>query len=177
MQTINMEKGQTIDLKKEDWASIAKIRVGLGWDVSEWKTMDLDLFVVRKSDKKVAYFNERNALTGVLLSEDNLTGEGDGDDEFAVFNAPAMPDGTYVVCLNIYNGRQKGQSFSNVQNAVANVYNHETNEVIATFKVTENGGDNTALVVGEIEDMGDYLKFTAKTDYINGSIEEVVNSL
>jgi stress response protein SCP2 len=177
MQTINMTKGQSLDLKKEDGSAIPSIRVGLGWDVSAGKTMDLDLFVVRKSDKKVAYFNDQKALEGVTLSDDNLTGEGDGDDEFTVLHAPTMPDGTYVVCLNIYDGASKGQSFADVLNAVANVYNHETNEVLATFKVTENGGASTALIIGEIEDMGDYLKFTAKTDFLNGSIDDVVKSL
>jgi len=175
MQTI-LEKGQTIELKK-DGVAPANIRVGLSWDVSEGKSMDLDLFVVRHSDKKAAYYGEKNALKGVKLSDDNLTGEGDGDDEFAIFNAVESEDTDYSVCVNIYGANAKGQKFADVKNAKATVYNADTNEVLATYSITENGGDHTALIVGQLTDRWDFYDFTAKGTFINGSIAEVVASL
>lgn len=177
METLNMQKGQSIDLKKEDGSAVAKVRVGLAWDVADGISMDLDLFVVRMSDKKVAYFNARAALQGIFLSEDNVTGDGEGDDEYVIVDAKECKDGKYVVCLNIYNAKEKGQSFAKVKNAVCTVYNHESGEVIAKFNITSDGAENSALVVAEVADVGEFLQFTARGDYVNGNIQEVVNTL
>jgi stress response protein SCP2 len=42
-----------------------------------------------------------------------------------------------------------------VNNAECKVYNDETDEVLASYKMTENGGDNTAIVVGVVTDKDD----------------------
>jgi len=72
---LNLEKDQVLDLKKEDGTNISEVTVGLSWDVSEGKTMDLDLFVHHKDSKKTAYFGEKTAISGIELSDDNLTGK------------------------------------------------------------------------------------------------------
>lgn len=174
---LNLSKGQSLDLKKEDWTNISKIRVGLSWDVSEGKTMDLDLFVFHKDSKTTAFYNARNAIKWVELSEDNLTGEWDGDDEFVNMNAKDTADGEYVIAVNIFNAESKGQKLADVNNAEATIYNSETNEVLAKYKMSEEGGENTAIVVWIITDKDDWYSFTAKGDYIKGDINQVVSSL
>lgn len=174
---LDLTKGQVIDLKKEDGSDISKIKVGLSWDVSEWKTMDLDLFVYHKESKTTAYFNARNAIEWLELSEDNLTGEWDGDDEFVNMDAVKTADWEYFICVNIYNAELKNQKLADVKNAVAKVYNSETNEVLATYKMTENGGENTAIVVGVVHDKDTGYKFEAKWDYIKWDISQVIASL
>jgi stress response protein SCP2 len=174
METLNLTKGQTIDLKKADGTAISKIRVGLSWDVKSGVTADLDLFVVAKETKKVAYFNDKTAIKGITLGEDNLTGEGEGDDETVEMDATQSEDGTYVVCVNIFNATT---TFANVANAKATVYDAQSNEVLATYSVSESGGDHTALIVGEVKDSGDNYTFTAKGDYLNGDIAQVAASL
>jgi stress response protein SCP2 len=51
------------------------------------------------------------------------------------------------------------------------------NATLAEFKISENGGDHTALIVGTITDAGNTYKFTADGRYINGDINEVVASI
>lgn len=173
MQEIVLTKGQTIDLKKEDGTSISKIRVGISWDVKAGVTADLDLFVVAKEAKTVAFFNAKTAIKGVTLGSDNLTGAGDGDDETVEMDATQTEDGTYVICVNIYSS---GVTFASVSNPKATVYNADTNEVLATYQLAE-GGEHNAVIVGEVKDTGNNYTFTAKGDYLNGSITEVRDSI
>lgn len=173
-QVLNLSKGQTIDLKKADGSNLSKIRVGLSWDVKDGVKADLDLFVYHKESKTAAYFGDKTAIAGVKLGDDNRTGAGDGDDETAEFDATVSVDGTYVVCVNIFN---PGPTMADVSNAKAIVYNSETNEVLATFAMTEQGGTNTGIIVGEIKDSGDNYTFTAKGDYVNGDISQIIASL
>lgn len=175
IMSLNLEKGQSIDLQK-DGAPISKVRVGLSWDVKPGITMDLDLFVVQKDPKKITYFNDKTAIAGVQLSEDNLTGEGDGDDEWAKFDATVTPDGEYFICVNIYQGGGD-KVLGNVANAQCTVYNDETDEELVTYKLTEDGGLNTAIVVGKLVDAGPAYKFHAIGEYKSGSIEEVANGI
>jgi len=173
---MDLQKGARIDLKKADGSALSKVRVGLSWDVQDNLTADLDLFIVQKTTdgaKKVAYFNKRNAIEGVYLSEDNLTGEGDGDDEFATLDATVTPDGEYFVCVNIYT---TGVKFAEVNNPQATMYDDATNDVLATFKCGQGGAQN-ALIVGKLIDAGDTYAFEAMGDYLNGDIEEVMKSL
>lgn len=178
MEQLNLTKGQSIDLKKADGTALSKIRVGLSWDVAnEGGAMDLDLFVVEKTlaGKKVAFFNAKNAIAGVELSDDNRTWAGDGDDEFVKMDATKTADGEYFLALNIYNAA--GKNFSMVNNAKATIYNDETNEVIATYALTQDGGSNTAVVVAKVTDAGDSYKFEAVGNYLNGDITAVAESL
>lgn len=172
---MNLSKGGTLDLKKPDGSALSKVRVGLSWDVKAGVTADLDLFVVgpSKSTSDVAYFGNKTAIKGVQLSDDNRTGEGDGDDEFAKFDATVTGDGVYTICLNIYNS---GVNFDQVANPKATVYNDETNDVLATFELGQGGAHN-GFIVGTLTDAGDTYVFTAKGDAVNGNIEEIVKSL
>ena len=175
--SLDLTKGQVLDLKKEDGSNISKIRVGLSWDVLEGKTMDLDLFIHHKDSKTTAFFGAKNAISGVELSDDNLTGEGDGDDEFVNMDAVVTADGEYFVCVNIFEADKKNQTLADVNNAEATVYDSETNKVLAKYKMTEAGGENTAIIVGVVTDKDTGYTFTAKGDYIKGDINQVVSSL
>lgn len=173
---LDLQKGIALNLTKADWSALHSIRVGMSWDVQEWVTADLDLFIVQKladKSKKVAFFNAKNAIKWVTLWDDNLTGEGDGDDEFALLDARQTEDWELFVCVNIYTS---GVKFSQVKNAKVTVYNQETGEAIASY-VMGDGWDHTALVVGKIVDAGDTYSFTAMWDYIDGNISTVTESL
>lgn len=177
--SVNLTKGQSLDLKKADGTAISKIRVGLSWDAktTDGADMDLDLFVVDKGTKKVAFFNEKTAIKGIKLGDDNRTGAGDGDDETVEMDATQSDDGVYAICVNIYDAVAKAQTFATVNNAKAKVYNAETNEVLAEYPITENGGSNTALLVGEVTDAGSNYSFKAVGTYLTGDINAVVASL
>ena len=88
---INLTKGQKVDLTKGN-PSLKNIMVGLGWDVNEFDSgyaFDLDAaaFMLGSNGKCptekefIFYGNLQHNSESVIHMGDNLTGEGDGDDE------------------------------------------------------------------------------------------------
>lgn len=140
------------------------------------------MFVVQKKtdgSKTVLYFGNRttNPIPGVELSGDNRTGAGDGDDEYAIFNAGTTPDGEYFLCVNIYDAVARHQTFQGIANAKVVVYDNDTKTALANYAVTADGGAHTGLIIGMLKDVGDHYLFTPKGDYINGDINEIMASL
>jgi len=168
---VNLSKGASLSLVKADGSSLSKVRVGLSWDVTPGVNADLDLFIVSPS-KQVAYFGDRTAIAGIQLSEDNRTGAGEGDDEYAKFDATVTTDGVYTICVNSYTGT----TFDKVSNAKATVYNDEDGTILATFDISQ-GDTNTGIIVGTIADSGNSYVFTANGDFVNGDINQIVASL
>ena len=173
---VSLVKNETVPLVKPDGSGISKVRVGLSWDLSRMGgAADLDLFITKKvaGGKTTAYFGNKTAITGVQLSDDNRTGAGDGDDEFANFDASVTEDGEYFVCLDIFQAESRNQSFQMVSNAKVTVYNAETNEALVTYPLSADGGSHTGVVVGVLKDVGNSYLFTAKGDYVNGDINTI----
>ena len=175
---LNLEKGAVLNLEKSDGSNITNIRVGLAWDIADTNgTVDLDLFVIRKEDKKTAYFGDKVAIEWVRLSEDNTTGEWNWDDEFVKMDAKKTSDWTYVIWANIYNAVSKNQSFALVKSAKATIYNDADNTVIAEFKLTDNGWDNTWILVAEIVDSWNNYELKTLGTFVKWDINEIVASV
>ena len=99
---INLTKGQKVDLTKGN-PSLSKIVVGLGWDVNVYDSgaaFDLDAaaFMVGANGKCptekefVFYGNLAHTSGAVKHMGDNLTGEGDGDDEQIKIDLGRVPE-------------------------------------------------------------------------------------
>ena len=186
MQKLSLEKGQKIDLKKDDWSAISKIRVWLSWDVVEWKETDLDLFVVWK---EVAYFWNKTAIKWVKLSDDNTTWKWEWDDEFANFDATQTDDWKYKICVNIFKAKERNQTLATIFNIVKDgswkiiswepkvtVYNQDTNEVLATFNLWD-WGSNTWIYVWDVIDSWNTYQFEAVWNYVNWDINDIAESI
>ena len=98
---INLSKGQKVDLTKGN-PGLSQIVVGLGWDVNIFDSgaaFDLDAaaFMVGGNGKCptekefVFYGNLEHPSGAVKHMGDNLTGEGDGDDEQIVVDLAKVP--------------------------------------------------------------------------------------
>lgn len=105
--SVNLQKGQRVSLSKNR-EGLSKIMVGLGWDAAEVKkrglfgfgggsthNIDCDASVILlkngrlESNKDVVYFgNLKHASGAVKHMGDNLTGDGDGDDEQIIYGYP-----------------------------------------------------------------------------------------
>ena len=118
--SISLVKGQRIDLTKNN-AGLKNLLVGLGWDPVEVKhglfgkkkTADIDLdasVLMLKNDKlqnkdDLIYFgNLKSKCGGVIHTGDNLTGEGDGDDEQILIDLSKINKDVnkLVFVINIY---------------------------------------------------------------------------
>ena len=159
---MTLKKGNTLKLtlKKK---SLEKIKMGLGWDVAEngHSTYDLDSFarVEYGEDKsETIYFGNlhHRIKTAIYLSGDNLTGEGEGDDESIFINLPMLAKEYENIkkvrfFINIYRAVAKKQNFSQVKNAFVRVVNLEDESEFLRYDL-EKSEDKTAysVEVGEI---------------------------
>lgn len=137
---LDLTKGMTLDLSKKS-SDLRMLQVGLGWDTK----MDLDTnaYVFDSNDKLIEHVCFTNLKgTGIRLNGDNLTGDGDGDDEiifvdFSKISKSAVKISFYVNIFS-FNPFSK-KDFSQVKGAYVRLVNSETNTVLCKYSITENG--------------------------------------
>ncbi len=179
---INLQKGQKIDLTKND-GGLRQIMVGLGWDEAEQhrgffapkpQPIDCDASAILcgANGKVVSsdvhqccvYFGNLKHSSGAIVHQgDNLTGEGDGDDEQIMVNLPMVPAQVdkIVFVVNIYDARKRNQHFGLIRNAFIRLVDMDHNTEICRFNLSENYNGMTGLVVGEIYRKNGEWKFNA----------------
>ena len=126
---INLSKGQKVDLTKGN-PGLNKIMVGLGWDVNVFDTgaafdLDASVFMLGDNGKCITqkefifYGNLEHTSGSVKHMGDNLTGEGDGDDEQVLIDLSAIPSNISKIAftVTIYDAEIRRQNFGQVSNA------------------------------------------------------------
>jgi tellurium resistance protein TerD len=169
---VSLSKGGNISLTKEA-PGLAAVTVGLGWDVRTTTGGDFDLDASAllldatgkvPSNGHFVFFNNLRSVDGsVEHAGDNLTGEGDGDDESVRVNLSAVsPEIERIVFpVSIYDGEARAQNFGQVRNAFIRVVNQADGRELARFDLTEDASTETAMVFGELYRVGADWKFRA----------------
>jgi tellurium resistance protein TerD len=169
---VTLTKGGNVSLSKEA-PGLTNVIVGLGWDVRTTTGTDYDLdasaILLNESgrvisDQHFVFFNNLTSPDGTVEhTGDNLTGEGDGDDEVIKVNLAGMsPQVDKIVFpVSIYDADGRNQSFGQVQNAYIRVVNEADNREITRFDLSEDASTETALVFGELYRRGGEWKFRA----------------
>lgn len=181
METLNLVKGERVDLTKTN-PNLEIASVGLGWDVNRGSgaAFDLDAFAMilkggkLTSTSDVVYFGNKQA-SGVEHSGDNLTGQGDGDDETIKVTLANLPaDATDVLfAVNIYQASERRQNFGMVSNAFIRIYNGATSEEILKYDLSEDSSSFNAYVLGKLYKKDGEWKFQAIGEGKNGDINEI----
>lgn len=170
---INLSKGQKVDLTKGN-AGLKSIMVGLGWDVNAFDSgsdFDLDAaaFMCGSNGKCptekefVFYGNLEHGSGSVKHMGDNLTGEGDGDDEQILIDLSKVPSNVEKIAftVTIYDADQRRQNFGQVNNAFIRIYDEITGEEIVRYDLGEDFSIETAAVFGELYKNNGEWKFNA----------------
>ena len=119
----------------------------------------------------------------VTHTGDNLTGEGDGDDEVLIVDFSKVPADIQKIAITvtIYDAQVRGQNFGQVSNAyvrVARMANE--NDMVGTevlkFDLAEEFSVETALVVCEIYKNNGEWKFNAVGAGYQGGLEALCRS-
>jgi len=116
------------------------------------------------SDAHFIFFNNLTSPDGsVEHTGDNLTGEGDGDDEAIKVNLVGVPQEAdkIVVTVSIYDADARQQSFGQVRNAYIRVVNQADNNELTRYDLSEDASTETAMVFGELYRNGTDWKFRA----------------
>ena len=170
---INLSKGQKVDLTKGN-PGLKNVMVGLGWDVNAFDSgadFDLDAaaFMLGSNGKCptekefVFYGNLTHPSGSVQHMGDNLTGEGDGDDEQIKIDLTKVPADVTKIAFTatIYEPEQRRQNFGQVNNAFIRIYNEETGEEMLRYDLGEDFSIETAVVFGELYKNNNEWKFNA----------------
>lgn len=157
---LNLKKNDMLDLNKVA-PSLKNVILGAGWDVSSrGPSMDLDIaaFMLDETDRvrdyreDVIYFNHMSS-TGIRLEGDNLTGEGEGDDERIDINLDLIPSYVkkIVFFVTIFNAESKKQTFGMVNNSYVRLLDADNNErEVLRYPLKENYSTATALTFAEL---------------------------
>lgn len=169
---VSLTKGQKVSLTKNN-PNLDKIHVGLGWDTNSFSGHDFDLdasvFMVGANEKvpNSSYFIFYNQLASpegsVLHTGDNLTGEGEGDDESVKVMLSKVPANIQKILftVTIHESQIRRQSFGQVKNAFIRIVDDVTDREIYRFDLTEDFSTETSLVVGELYRHNDEWRFNA----------------
>src|SRR5256885_8207148 len=170
--SVSLSKGGIVSLTKEA-PGLTAVLVGLGWDARTTTGADFDLdasaLMVNPSGKILSdshfiFFNNLTSPDGsVEHTGDNLTGEGEGDDEVIKVNLAGVPGEVdrIVVTVSIYDAEGRQQSFGQVRNAFIRVVNQDDNKEITRYDLSEDASTETAMIFGELYRSGTEWKFRA----------------
>ncbi len=169
---VSLSKGGNVSLSKEA-PGLTAVVVGLGWDVRSTTGTDFDLDASALlldvngkviSDQHFVFFNNLKSPEGsVEHTGDNLTGEGEGDDEQIKVNLAGVPAeiDKIVFPVSIHEGESRQQSFGQVRNAFIRVINQAGGAELARYDLSEDASTETAMVFGELYRNGAEWKFRA----------------
>lgn len=158
--SINLVKGQKINLKKQDGTTLKSVMMGLGWETADnggffggKKDIDLDASVVLFDENKrvvdqVSFTHLISEDGSVRHTGDNRTGAGTGDDEKIYVNLTTVPNNvkSMVFVVNSYSG----QKFVDVKSCYCRLVDSVTNDELAIYKLNENGGENTGQIMSKL---------------------------
>lgn len=185
--SVNLVKGQKINLSKEV-EGLKKVVVALGWDAAKKGLFgahydidcDASAIIIGKDNKYkgVVYYGDRKAENGCIYHHgDNLTGDGDGDDEQITVDLKNMPDSIekIVFVVNIYACESRKQDFGMIKNAYIRLVDEATRKEICKYNLSENYSGKTAMIFAEVYKKDKEWKFNAVgTGTTDGSVSELV---
>lgn len=189
MGMLNLKKNDILDLTKKDPA-LNKLRLCAGWDVAKKglfglfkQDYDLDLSAVLLDSRGkqiknglIYYGNQTGA--GLHLHGDNLTGEGDGDDEMISVALNKIPKNCsrILFIVTIYDGIERKQCFANVKNAYVRLLNEDNNDAeICRYDLSDAGGDNIAIIFSELYKDNNEWSFKAVGNLYRENLQSIIN--
>ena len=155
---VTLTKGQKVDLRKEA-PGLKRVLVGLGWDPVRGifsSNMDIDASVICIDEKghkdKVVYYGKKKAYSAIKHYGDNLTGEGDGDDEQIEINLDLIPSNIQrlSIIINIYSAYSRGQHFGKVKNCYVHATDLDSGRELVQYKIDGNYDKHTGIFVADI---------------------------
>lgn len=159
--SVALTKGGNVSLSKSA-PNLTSIAVGLGWDARSTTGADFDLDASALltgpngkvlGDAYFVFFNNLKSPEGsVEHTGDNLTGEGEGDDETINVELPLVPAEVdkIVFTVSIYDAEQRAQAFGQVTNAYIRVVNRADGTELARYDLSEDASTETAMIFGEV---------------------------
>ncbi|MCW3464974.1 TerD family protein [Chitinophaga nivalis] len=180
--SINLIKGQRENIHAP------KFTIGLGWDTNTAATgsafdLDASAFILGENKKLLSdqhfvfYNNLKSPNEAVIHTGDNLTGDGDGDDEQLLVNLSGIDSDASEICIviTIHDATARNQNFGQVRNSFIRIFDTATNKELLKYELEEDFSIETAVEFGRIYKKNNEWKFEAVGIGTKGGLQEYLN--
>lgn len=186
--SLDLNKGVTLDLVKEDGANLHRVNVGLAWDpVLSGKDVDLDLsaFFLHhgrvQSLDDVMYYKANPAMKCFQYAEysgdsrDGSEADGDDPDEFIKVNLDSIPADidSVVFVVTIYNAVVNNQTFGVVRSLVK-IEDGFKGKNLATYRLNTDNSVDTAFIIGKLIRSGTGWSFKGIAEGRDGDLNDLL---
>ena len=179
---INLQKGQRETL------NAPKFTIGLGWDTNASSTgasfdLDASVFIMGENKKILSdehfifYNNLKSPDEAVEHTGDNLTGDGDGDDEQILVDLSKIDPRTSEICIvvTIHDAEERKQNFGQVRNSFVRILDSSNNSELVKYELEEDFSIETAVEFGRIYKRNNEWKFEAVGVGMKGGLQDYLN--
>lgn len=179
---INLQKGQREAL------NAPKFTIGLGWDTNSSSTgtdfdLDASVFILGENKKLLSdshfvfYNNLKSPNNAVEHTGDNLTGDGDGDDEQIRVDLSKIDGTATEICIvvTIHEAESRRQNFGQVRNSFVRVFDTASGTEMLKYELEEDFSVETAVEFGRIYKRNDEWKFEAVGMGMKGGLQDFLN--
>ena len=178
---INLNKGDKFSFDKVP--NLSKLYLGIGWELVG-TGVDIDLVIgsvdANNQGLDVVFYNQKESSGGAIkLSGDNLTGKGDGDDEFCLIKLKELPQkvAKIFICLNIHQADSRGQSFASLKEATFHIVDADNKVELANADIDNDFGQFTAVNLAVLTRVGDNWDLQLTNKGVSGNIIEMFSQL
>lgn len=180
--SINLIKGQRENLQT------ARFTIGLGWDTNNSATgnafdLDASAFILGENKKLLSdqhfvfYNNLKSPGESVVHTGDNLTGDGEGDDEQIIVDLSRIDSSAseISIVITIHEAIARSQNFGQVRNSFIRILDTTTNEELLKYELDEDFSIETAVEFGRIYRRNGEWKFEAVGVGMKGGLQDYIN--
>lgn len=179
---INLQKGQRENI------NAPKFTIGLGWDTNSSATgsgfdLDASVFVLGENKKLISdahfifYNNLKSPDDAVIHTGDNLTGDGDGDDEQIKIDLTKINAAVKEICVvvTIHDSEARKQNFGQVRNSFIRIVDDSNTTEMVKYELEEDFSIETAVEFGRIYNKDGQWKFEAIGVGMKGGLQDYLN--
>jgi tellurium resistance protein TerD len=179
---INLQKGQRENI------NAPKFTIGLGWDTNNSSTgsgfdLDASVFILGENKKILSdahfifYNNLKSPDDSVIHTGDNLTGDGDGDDEQVKIDLTKINTAAKEICIvvTIHDAENRKQNFGQVRNSFIRIVDDSNNTEMVKYELEEDFSIETAVEFGRLYNKDGQWKFEAIGVGMKGGLEDYLN--
>ncbi len=179
---ISLQKGQRESI------SAPKFTIGLGWDTNSSSTgaafdLDASIFIMGDnkkllSDEHFVFYNNLKSPDGAVEhTGDNLTGDGDGDDEQIKIDLSKITPQASEICIvvTIHEAANRRQNFGQVRNSFIRIFDTGSNAELLKYELEEDFSIETAVEFGRIYKRNNEWKFEAVGAGMKGGLQDYLN--
>ncbi|HFK5510351.1 TPA: TerD family protein [Elizabethkingia anophelis] len=180
--SINLQKGQRESIQAP------KFIIGLGWDTNSTSTgsafdLDASAFILGENGKILSnqhfvfYNNLKSPNDAVVHTGDNLTGDGDGDDEQIIIDPSKIENeaSEISIIVTIHDAIGRNQNFGQIRNSFIRIADESSNQELLKYELEEDFSIETAVEFGRVYRKNGEWKFEAVGAGMKGGLEDYLN--